>query len=37
LLATVDQMIEVPGIGPKTAEAIWEVLGPTESISANNP
>jgi ERCC4-type nuclease len=30
LLATADQLIEVPGIGPKTAGAIWEILGSTD-------
>src|SRR6201982_686385 len=35
LLATVDQMIEVPGVGQKTAEAICEVLGSKHPISAN--
>jgi DNA excision repair protein ERCC-4 len=36
LLATVDQMIDVPGIGPKTAEAICEVLGSTHQLPANH-
>jgi DNA excision repair protein ERCC-4 len=35
LLATVDQMIEVPGVGQKTAEAICEVLCSTHPIPAN--
>jgi DNA excision repair protein ERCC-4 len=36
LLATVDQMIEVPGIGQKTAEAICEVLGSVHQIPATS-
>jgi DNA excision repair protein ERCC-4 len=37
LLATIDQLIGVPGIGQKTAEAIQEVVGSGGSIPTTNP